>query len=62
MDRRHAGSETTIHPSLKRVPTEPDEAALLHLAALDDMKSKFAVRTQGWMEPNSQLSKWEKYS
>ncbi|XP_064646030.1 band 3 anion transport protein-like isoform X3 [Lineus longissimus] len=39
LERRHAGSETSIHPSLKRVPTEPDEAALLHLAALDNMKS-----------------------
>ena len=37
--RRRAGSEI-FDPSLKRVPTEPDEAQLLGLADLDDMKSE----------------------
>ncbi|XP_074641945.1 anion exchange protein 3-like isoform X2 [Tubulanus polymorphus] len=38
LERQRSGSEV-FDTTLKRVPTEPDEAALLNLSVLDDLKS-----------------------
>lgn len=53
--RRQKGSEVRLDKRLQRVPTEADEANLLHTADLDEMASMFCVcyggPTWGILEP-----------
>ncbi len=49
VDRRHLGSEIEIEDSVKRVPTESDEAAMLSGTDLDDMASMLSKYFFGLM-------------